>query len=166
MTLDELAERAIVAFLDFDGVIASPRAWMAQEEIADRDTRWIDPLSCKLLTKLQRKYGFSIVVSSTWRAFGRDRCAAVLAPYGLDVHLHDDWATNHAPDGSRPAEIDDWLRRNGEPDFIIFDDDPFAWTGPQMARWVKSCSYNGFQCESFEQADKILRALSHKEQSE
>src|SRR3546814_982432 len=100
----------LIAFLDFDGVISSPRAYVVQPELP-RDHRWIDPVSCKMIAKLQSDYGFQIVISSTWRGFGRDRCAAVLAPYGLDAALHDDWRTNHWPDGSRPSEIDDWLER-------------------------------------------------------
>lgn len=147
----------LVAFLDFDGVISTPRAHMANHEQPERDIRWIDPVACKLIARLQKQHGFKIVISSTWRGFGRDRCAAVLAPYGLAEHLHEDWQTNHWPDGSRPAEIDDWLERNGEPPFIIFDDDAFAWTGRQRARWVQSCCYNGFQCHNFEEADRLLK---------
>src|SRR3546814_10538871 len=112
MTTPDLSTpRDLIAFLDFDGVISSPRAYVVQPELP-RDHRWIDPVSCKMIAKLQSDYGFQIVISSTWRGFGRDRCAAVLAPYGLDAALHDDWRTNHWPDGSRPSEIDDWLERN------------------------------------------------------
>ena len=50
----------IVLFLDFDGVISTPRAKHATGE-------WIDPIATALLAKLQREQGFQIVVSSTWR---------------------------------------------------------------------------------------------------
>src|SRR3546814_4199734 len=73
MTTPDLSTpRDLIAFLDFDGVISSPRAYVVQPELP-RDHRWIDPVSCKMIAKLQSDYGFQIVISSTWRGFGRDK---------------------------------------------------------------------------------------------
>src|SRR3546814_16461560 len=88
MTTPDLSTpRDLIAFLDFDGVISSPRAYVVQPELP-RDHRWIDPVSCKKIAKLQPDYGFQNLLSSTWRGFGRDRFDVVLAPYGLDAALH------------------------------------------------------------------------------
>jgi hypothetical protein len=157
---------AVVAFLDFDGVIASPRAHVAQHDQPERDTRWLDPIACKLVARLVGEHELTLVISSTWRSFGRERIARCLAPYGLDGALHNDWKTNEWPDGSRPAEIDDWLERNAHPPFIILDDDGFAWTGQQRAVWVQSCSYNAFNLSNFEQAKKLLAAIQRGEHRE
>jgi len=163
MTPDTEAEReAVIAFLDFDGVIASPRAWVAQSHISDRDTRWLDPISCRLVAKLVADHNLTLVISSTWRAFGRDRIARCLAPYGMDKALHDDWQTNQWPDGSRPSELTDWLERNGHPRFIILDDDGFAWTGEQRAVWTQSCSYNGFQMYNYDSIGRMGRDDLHR----
>lgn len=151
-------KQEIIAFLDFDGVISSPRAHLVNDTL-DQDARWIDPISCLLIAKLQREFDFQIVISSTWRGFGFDRCASVLEPYGLHTSLHQDWKTCHWPDGSRQHEIDHWLEYHGEPPFIIFDDDAFAFTDRQREVWVQSCTYNGFQLHNYEEARRILTRL-------
>jgi len=144
----------IVLFLDFDGVISTHRAKHATGE-------WIDPIATALLAKLQREQGFQIVVSSTWRHM-EQRCKDALAPSGLLQHLHPDWRTNEDPEGFRPRELDEWLARNGEPDFIILDDDAFAWTGRQMPRWVQTDIYDGFLLKHYQQATTIIAALRER----
>ncbi len=148
----------IIAFLDFDGVISSPRAFIVNEGM-DHDHRWMDPVSLKLIGKLQRDYGFQLVISSTWRGIGRPRLEAILAPYGLDSALHDDYRTGEDEDRNRSVEINDWLNRHGWPEYIILDDDGFEWSDEQRSRWVQSCSFNGFLLANYEQADKLLKTI-------
>lgn len=144
-----------IVFLDFDGVISTPRAKIATGE-------WIDPIATALLAKLQREFGFKIVISSTWRVM-QDRCLRALAPSGLVSALHADWRTNEDPEGARPREIDDWLARNGEPDFLILDDDQFAWTGRQVARWIHTHIYDGFLFEHYREMEAALTAARGRE---
>lgn len=141
----------LICFLDYDGVISSPRAQVATGW-------WIDPIATTLLRKLHGEFGFKIVVSSTWRLF-ETRARDVLKQAQLYEALHKDWRTNESPDGSRPAEIDDWLRRNGEPEFFILDDDGFAWTGRQHARWVKTDAENGILLHHYDQARKLIAQI-------
>lgn len=148
----------IIAFLDFDGVISSPRAFIVNEGM-DHDHRWMDPISLKLIAKLQRDHGFQLVISSTWRGIGRPRLAAILAPYGLDVALHDDYRTGKDPERNRSVEIADWLRAHGDPEYIILDDDGFEWTDEQRERWVQSCSLNGFLLANYELANELLKRI-------
>jgi hypothetical protein len=145
-----------VIFLDFDGVICSPRAYVAQTGM-DRPLRWADPISGAFVRRLVELTGAKIVVSSTWRHIPAD-ARQVLGQFGLLAHLHEDWKTNESPEGSRPWEIDDWLSRNGHPAFIILDDDMFAWTGPQRARWVHTDIHNGMMLADFEKAMELLKA--------
>lgn len=138
----------LICFLDYDGVISSPRAKVATGW-------WIDPIATGLLRKLQVEFGFKIVVSSTWRTF-QTRSQDVLKQAQLFETLHKDWRTNESPEGMRSAEIDDWLRRNGEPEFFILDDDGFAWTGRQLARWIQTDSENGILLHHYDQARKLI----------
>ena len=43
-----------IMFLDFDGVISTSRAWVAQKHIEDFHTRWIDPIAVGLVTEACR----------------------------------------------------------------------------------------------------------------
>lgn len=125
-----------VVFLDFDGVISTPRSMIATGD-------WIDPIATALLAKLQHEFGFSLVISSTWRGM-EQRCRDALTPSGLVNALHDDWRTNDDPESFRPREVDDWLSRNGEPEYLIVDDDSFGWTGEQLMRWIHTDAEDGF----------------------
>jgi len=150
-----------IMFLDFDGVISTSRAWVAQKHIEDFHTRWIDPIAVGLVTEACREFGYTIVVTSTWRKFGEEACRKAL---GVAAQfLHDDWRTKeiwpkgpNSSAGSRPAEIEDWLKRNGGfdgkfEDYIIVDDDGFNWLPDQIDRWIKTHQLDGFSTNNYEE---------------
>jgi hypothetical protein len=156
----------MIIFLDFDGVISTNRAWIAQKHIDHHDMRWIDPIACAMLRDLCVKYDFKLVVTSTWRKFGYDRVSAVLGLHGLLNFLHDDWRTldlwDRESKASRPEEIDDWLERNswdGRPDYLILDDDGFEWTDHQRDRWVHTHQLDGFGTNDYE---NIINRMEEK----
>jgi len=147
-----------IFFLDFDGVISTNRAWIANKHIDDFYDRWIDPLAVGMIAELCGDYGYTIVVTSTWRKFGYDNCKRALGPCA--AYLHDDWRTKDLwfsgdSKGTRPAEIDDWIARNGCDDYLILDDDGFDWTDHQRERWIKTQQLNGFSTEDYEQVMNV-----------
>jgi hypothetical protein len=146
-----------VIFLDFDGVICSPRAYVAQAERwnGHRAIRWADQVACDLVGCLLGKHGAKLVISSTWRR-SKDECDKVLGRYGLVPYLHSDWRTGEDQAGIRGNEIAAWLAANGSPPFIILDDDSDML--PEQMPWlVNTCSLNGMMLADFEKADALLR---------
>lgn len=150
-----------IVFLDFDGVICSPRAFLAQEEVwgsAQRALRWADPLACYLVRRLLVKHQAILVVSSTWRAC-RDQCDRVLGFHELIEFLHDDWRTGEDPERFRGHEIAAWLTEHDNPPFIILDDDS-DMLPEQMPFLVNTCSMNGLMLADFDKADKLLAEIT------
>ena len=141
-----------ILFLDFDGVISTTRAYVAQEVIEDFYDRWIDPVAVKLIAKICSGNNYEIVVTSTWRKFGKETCVRALGR--ANIWLHDDWCTKDlwTTDSkvSRPQEIDDWLGRNECDSFLVIDDDSFDWTDEQRKCWIKTDQLNGISTENYE----------------
>lgn len=151
-----------IMFLDFDGVISTHRALAANRYgcYADDRMRWIDPVAVGLIADLCARFNYQIVVTSTWRKFGKQVCTEALGI--ANIWLHHDWLTDeiwpkgpNSSAGSRPAEIEDWLDRQrgfGEPvtDYVILDDDSFNWLPDQRERWIKTDGLNGFSAENYE----------------
>ena len=149
-----------VIFLDFDGVICSPRAFVAQEVrwTGHSAIRWADPVACDLVLMLLTKHNASLVVSSTWRGMP-ERCHQVLNRYKLGLFLEDDWRTGEDPKRYRGNEVRAWLEAHGSPPFLILDDDS-DFDEDQMPFLVKTCGLNGMMLKDFEAADAILASFS------
>ncbi len=110
-------------FLDVDGVLNTEADWASR--VYSLNSRCVASF-CKLLNRLNDP---RIVLSSTWRnGIARDGSTAVhiddlieaLAPAGIGSLDK----TGIAPDGSRTKEIDHYLKRHPEDDYVILDDDP------------------------------------------
>ena len=110
-------------FLDVDGVLNTEADWA--RKVYSLDSRCVASF-CKLLNSLPDP---KVVLSSTWRnGIARDGTTAVhiddlikaLAPAGIKSVDK----TGTAPNGSRTKEIEHYLRRHPEDDYIILDDDP------------------------------------------
>jgi hypothetical protein len=130
-------------FLDFDGVILTLRTLVASEFMGHSNAA-PDPVVCELIRRVCAT-GVWLVISSSWRDSER-LCKQKLAEGGLLVFLHEDWRTGDCGYGqeSRALEIADWLKRHPEvTDYRIADDDQFAWTSEQDARWLKCHPYDG-----------------------
>ena len=83
-----------------------------------------DPYNLKNLTKIVRKTGANIVLTSTWR-LDKEHMAVLrarLAEYGLKIY---DQTSNFGM--NRGAEISEWLKEHskGKKSFVIIDDDTF-----------------------------------------
>jgi hypothetical protein len=152
-----------VIFLDFDGVICSPRAYVAQEDrwLGDQwPLRWADQVACDLVTRLLTLHGAKLVISSTWRQM-EGPCQKVLGRYGLARFLHSDWRTGEDEKRFRGAEIAAWLSANGNPPFIILDDDS-DFTAEQLPWLVNTDSIEGMMLKDFEKADELLRRIGEQ----
>jgi hypothetical protein len=146
-----------ILFLDFDGVISTNRAWLANKLLGIDDfyDRWIDPMAVAMIADICEQFDYTIVVTSTWRNFGYQHCHRALGMAAQ--YLHADWRTKeiwpkgpNSSAGSRPAEIADWLSRYEVEDYIIVDDDSFNWLPDQRERWVKTDQLNGITTENYE----------------
>jgi hypothetical protein len=138
-------------------VICSPRAFTAQEDrwhSEQRALRWADQVACDLVGALVRNHGARIVVSSTWRS-GKADCDKVLGRYGLAEALHENWRTGFDDERLRGREIATWLMENGNPPYIILDDDS-DMLPDQMPWLVSTCSLNGMMLADYDKADKLL----------
>lgn len=109
-------------FLDVDGVLNTEKDWA--QRIYSLDPACVTAF-CELLNDLPKP---KVVLSSTWRnGIARDGTTAVhvndlissLAPAGITVLDK----TGISPDGSRTKEIEHYLRRHPEDDYLILDDD-------------------------------------------
>ena len=110
-------------FLDVDGVLNTEADWA--RKTYSLNSRCVAAF-CELLNSLHDP---KVVLSSTWRnGIARDGTTAVhiddlmnaLAPAGIKSLDK----TGVAPDGSRTKEIEHYLRRHPEDDYVILDDDP------------------------------------------
>lgn len=110
-------------FLDVDGVLNTESDWA--RKVYSLNPKCVDAF-CYLIKKLPEP---KIVLSSTWRnGIARDGTTAVhiddlisaLSVAGIK-NLD---RTGVSPDGSRTKEIEHYLRRHLEEDYIILDDDP------------------------------------------
>lgn len=150
-----------VVFLDFDGVICSPRAFVAQEKRwQGMRLRWADQVACDMVLKLLTDHDAILVVSSTWRA-SLAHCTEVLGRYRLERFLHDDWRTGRDPKGFRGHEIAAWLNEHGNPPYIILDDDS-DFTPEQQPWHVHTCCMNGMMLADYEKANNLLAQAALK----
>ena len=149
-----------VLFLDFDGVIVTPRAG-----ILDQFGWAFDPVCIAHLNRVCEWWDCQVVISSSWRRGGD--CLAELVDAGftgtiwpVDWHtpLHMNWAeAMEVRDRHRVAlegehanshvyrgdEVQDWLDRHPEvTEYLILDDESDFW--PQhMNRLVRTSTYDG-----------------------
>ncbi len=157
------AAPARVLFLDFDGVITTPRSHLALTQLVRGQGGLMiepDPVALALLHKLGTA-GVRIVVSSSWR-LNEPRCLDFLSLHELRFHLHSDWRT---PDLSRDAggvyirpgrgaEIAAWLDRHPEVrSYRILDDDT-GMQPEQMPYFIRCEAHEGI---SYQGAKHLLR---------
>lgn len=125
-----------ILFLDFDGVINT----------LESDYE-IDPTKIPYIQRILTEYpDMNIVISSTWRYEGLERCRMHLKPIP-DERIID--VTPYIRDGSRGQEILQWMSENNieKKDILIIDDEDAGWfsEGGLRDRLVKTCQFEGIQ---------------------
>lgn len=114
-----------VVFLDFDGVV-NRKMWV------NEDGKWVcrygypedgavnDVQSVQWVSEFCEKYGYDIVVTSSWRKYGYEK---YLRAAGLRDGVRVVGATAIS-DGDRSQEISDYLSSHPEVEsYLVFDDD-------------------------------------------
>ena len=144
-----------VIFLDMDGVLSSPRAFIVQQDKPDRSDKWIDPIAVRALNMLCRASNAEIVVSSVWRLNRtRDEFRAILERNDFDGLLHEDWRTIQLQSGFRGDEVAEWLGRHPEvARHLILDDEGDFHPWQPL---VQTDTTDGFGCRHLEQAFRVL----------
>lgn len=150
-----------VIFLDFDGVILTPRAARA----ARASNNELDPVAVTTLAALGTM-GVQIVVSSSWRTL-EDRCREVLRTAGLEQFLHADWRTRdsrHVLAGGkldrRGHQIADWLAQHPEVRSYRILDDSDEMLPLQSPFFVLCHAYDGL---GYYAISRLLDWASEKE---
>lgn len=149
-----------VIFLDIDGVLNSidtTLAFYGQLSPAREDK--LDPMSVGLLKKLCDNTSARIVISSTWRKlYSREEFLDIFKSYGWhDFPFEDVTDNNNSCRQTRGHEIQRWLDANGNPEYIILDDDSDMLES-QLNNFVHCSNVNGFRSKHY---CKALRLLGH-----
>lgn len=130
-----MSDRPII-FLDMDGVLASPRAFLAQGDARTHEDRWIDDIAVRHLSMVCTATQAFVVISSTWR-IGRTRANFVdlLGRHGFQGDIHMDWKTIDSNSRFRGDEVQEWLGRHPEVKrHVILDDETDYHPGQPLVR--------------------------------
>jgi hypothetical protein len=139
-----------IMFLDIDGVLCTMRSEFAFGDDKGLMMSW-DITCCQMVRVLCEKFGFKIVISSTWRNQNTtEKLRSHLCIYGLISHLYNgkgerknwfygskeksfEWRTKflkrteekeNGHNIRRGKEIEEWLNRHPFiSDYVIIDDD-------------------------------------------
>lgn len=152
-----------VLFLDFDGVICTIRSSAAIKEHGLMT--YLDPIALGLIQRVVVEYGYSVVISSSWRHRYKKLedfrlIFLVAGVQGIADALHPDWCTpKFSNDGhERGYEIRDWLNAHPEVESYLIIDDERDMLTEQMGRfvYVKS-SQDGFSYANFAAACELSK---------
>lgn len=153
-----------IVFLDFDGVIATDRAYHAyRQDVAPRlPMRAIDPISIMLLNRIleHSKYDDTrFVISSTWRDYhDKFSIESILYTNGFKGRLHYNWFT---PQGlkTRDEEILAWLKDHPytKDNWIVIDDLDF-YDKEIIKRHVKTDEFDGITTVAY---NTMIRKCKH-----
>lgn len=148
-----------VLFLDIDGVLNSGEYF--RKAGLDRDTFPDGHLELEKIERINlfcELTGYKIVLSSTWREFGKDECNEILKRNGLTFDLYDITPDLTEKKGkiwtakTRGDEIQAWIDKHKPDEYIIIDDDSDIH---QKDRFIQTNSEHGFTNEKFKEAISI-----------
>lgn len=114
-----------ILFLDIDGVLNDSYTWQNKIRTPNGYTG-IDDKYVELLSKVVKKYGFNLVLSSDWR-YDADECDYAymvdkLRNFGLEIMSQTPRISAHL----RAREIKEWLNVHKDVEkYIILDDNYF-----------------------------------------
>ena len=149
-----------ILFLDFDGPLFPERQirhspsmalYPGKQKFHPFIDYWeMDETSVRQLNKLYEIYQFDTVVSSSWRHYcDLVHVVELFEVNGLNLHIHENWATPRKMSSVRLNEICWWLDEVTEqadvnvfvaPDHIILDD---PWSGNSLEGGV--CRLHGLR---------------------
>lgn len=144
-------------YLDFDGVVCTPRAQTGQIHLRTIDSRADDdPVAFGIVRRIAEEADALIVVSSSKRIIPEQRafCLAMFEKYGLADRVHPDPFTGKR--NSRSREIAEHLAAAGNPTYIILDDERFDFTSEQLQRLVHCDMMFGIGPQDYLRALRLL----------
>lgn len=153
-----------VVFLDFDGVVNTPMWQMYKGKLVCRYA-WPDDgkvnnwQAVQWLSEFCIRHNYSIVISSTWRSDGIEKCEEYLKAGGLREGIKVIGVTPISKNRRRGDEIHTWLELH--PDvtgFIILDDD--SDMDPYLDKLVKCNPNVGFLEDEFSRAEMLHAAFN------
>ena len=153
-----------VVFLDYDGVINTPM-W---NEDGSRcrfgmpyDNKVNNFQAVQWVSEFCQKYGYSIVVTSTWRM--DDNWEECLINGGLREGIEILGCTKRL--NKRGQEIDTWLSEHPDvKSYLIFDDETYDLTKEQKGRCVRTRDDIGFMRQEFLAATRLHKSFNSDEQ--
>lgn len=155
-------EKKNIIFLDYDGVVNTPMwqlrdgKWKCRHN-HDFDGKVNNEQAVQWVSEFCQKYGYDIVVTSTWRLYAD--CAGCLIRAGLRPGIE---ILGHTPScfgNPRGDEITRYLAEHPEiTGYLIFDDD--ADMGPHLNHLVRCNPYTGFGHAEFQHAEELHRKFN------
>ena len=153
-----------IIFLDFDGVIITPRAMLVREKPGGMYA--FDPIAIKILNRICKlKENVRVVVSSVWRS---KNVTEILYAAGFSGHFFNINSKSHPykfPEGhitgshrdSRGEEIHEWYETYKEyvEDFLILDDES-GFLDYQIPKHIKTDIHNGIGFQDYFTAEKMI----------
>lgn len=150
-----------VIFLDYDGVVNTPiwsfRAgkWICTYATPS-DNKVNNEQAVQWLSEFCEKYGYSIVVSSTWRF--DDNYKDCLRNAGLRNSIQIIGRTPYVSCGHRGDEIGKWLSEHPEVNkYLIFDDETDMLQ--HKSHLVKCDTTRGFGLKELQEAESLQQKL-------
>lgn len=125
-----------IIFLDIDGPMIPSSMYFI-----DRNASWnrtISPVGVAIVNRLVEESGAKIVTNSSHNnlvieSTGADLRADLIRAGIPEASFHEDWRTKYPfvgrlteDDSNRMVAIREWMQRNGEADWIAFDDVKFT----------------------------------------
>ena len=159
-----------VIFLDYDGVVNNPQ-WQQ-----NKDGEWKihvnqvsdgvvnDTQAVQWVSEFCKKYGYDIVVTSTWRLWDTYQDALIKAGLreGIKIDRTDDLSndSNLFQTRGRGHEIVDYLQSHSDiEEYLIFDDESWELTGVyDLLNHLVFCR-NGFYYREFIEAQTLRHKL-------
>lgn len=156
-----------IIFLDIDGVLKTKNGLRrAFKKFKKLVPDILDEFAVKNLNNLIKETNAGLVMTSTWR-YGEsiESIHRILSKQGVEGNVVGmtpelgQFKEQSFSTVTRGEEIQEWLKRNGEPvDYVILDDDPNILQ-QQTAHFVKCDSEDGFANETrYHEAVAILQS--------
>ena len=155
-------EKQNVIFLDYDGVVNTPMWELRGSTWKCRHGQTFDgkvnnAQAVQWVSEFCEKYGYDIVVTSTWRY--DDDYAVYLIQAGLRRGIEILGRTPVLRDHIRGDEISQYLAENPEvTGYLIFDDD--ADMGPHLDHLVQCNPYTVFGMAEYHHAEELHRKFN------
>lgn len=136
-----------VCFVDVDGPLIPTRAYFLPNQTTVVSI--FDPCAVSLLLKIVEQSSAQLVVSSTWRSKGYDRCMELFEKNGISRNLfHTDWSTPRKMTSSRTQEICWWLAAHPEiTHYVAIDDEHLDYD--LLPNTVQCDEYEGFSWRNY-----------------